>query len=116
MYSVDRWYAAFVQAESYELVGRQHELFDQFVCRVMRADDNALNMTGGIHEDLRLRNLKIDTAIFEPFLPKQLAEMMHIGQSLYYRVISLLFFPQQIVNLGIGEASMAFDDGGVKYA
>ena len=70
MNSMDRRYASFVQTESHELVGRQHEFLDQFVCRVMLGDANTLNVSGGIDMNFWFWDLEVDTAGAESFLPE----------------------------------------------
>ena len=82
MNPVDAWYAAFVQVEGDKLVGGQHEFFDQFVCQVMFADTDPLDVASGVHMDFRFRHMEIDTATLESLLPEELAELVHVGQGL----------------------------------
>ena len=58
----------FIQMFGHHPVGRQHEFLDQLMRHVVLRFYDVLNLTIGIHQDFRLRDVEIDASLLEPAL------------------------------------------------
>ena len=78
MHAIKKRYVLVGNKGCHSFIGSQHEFFDQLMCQIALGADDPFGQAGQADDDLRLRQVEIDTAPFFAHSHQDQGQLLHL--------------------------------------